>query len=503
MTVVEHKHRYLVILAVMTAAVMQVLDITIVNVALPHMMGSLGATPDQIRWVLTSYLVASVIIMPTTGFLVSRFGRKRVLIVSITGFVLASSLCGISQNLFQIVLFRLLQGVFGAALAPLSQAIMVDIYSPEERGKAMSIWSMGVVMGPILGPTLGGYLTEIFNWRWVFFVNVPIGIFSLLLCILVIRDPQQSQNHKIFDWQGFVLMALGIGALQYVLDRGNQEDWFSSPMIQVMTILAVISLVGFIIYSIKYGRDCFVNLGLFKDRNFAIANILIGALGLGFYGTLFVQPLVLISVLNYPTLDAGLVMAPRGIAAMVGMMFVGRIIQHVEPRLIAFAGLLLAAIGVYSSTFYSLNIDRWWVIWPGIVQGLGMGMALVPISTIAFKTIPRESMSEGAGLFSLMRVMGGSVGIAIASTILSRHTQIAWNHLAGNFYLFNPALNRYLNTFHANLSELQAMASLHRELGRQAFMVGVIDVFILITWSLVLMLFLLLPTSKIRTLFKP
>ncbi|MHB8471842.1 MAG: DHA2 family efflux MFS transporter permease subunit [Gammaproteobacteria bacterium] len=496
MAVTDRQYRYLVILGVMTAAVMQVLDITIVNVALPHMMGSLGATPDQITWVLTSYMVASVVIMPTMGFLTARFGRKRVLVISITGFIVASCLCGLAQNLFQVVLFRLLQGMFGAALAPLSQAIMVDIYPPEERGKAMAIWSMGVVMGPILGPTLGGYLTQVLSWRWVFYVNLPVGIFSLLLCLLAVHDTQQNQNNKPFDWKGFTLLALGIGALQYVLDRGNQEDWFGSHVIQVMTLLSVIGLVGFAIYGITHSRECFVNLRLFKDRNFAIANILIAALGLAFYGTLFVQPLLLISILNYPTFDAGLAMAPRGIAAMIGMMIVGRVIQRIEPRLIALAGLSIAAIGVYVTTFYSVTIDMWWATWPGIVQGLGIGMALVPISTIAFKTLPRESSSEGAGLFSLMRVMGGSIGIAIAGTILSRHTQIAWNHLAGHFDLYNPALNRHLSALHQNLSESQVMANLNRELERQAFVLGIVDVFILITWSLIIMLPMVLAVSS-------
>ncbi len=499
MATTGNHYRYLVILGVMTAAVMQVLDITIVNVALPHMMGSLGATPDQITWVLTSYMVASVVIMPTMGFLTSQFGRKRVLVISITGFIISSCLCGLSHNLLQVVLFRLLQGMFGAALAPLSQAIMVDIYPSDERGKAMAIWSMGVVMGPILGPTLGGYLTQILSWRWVFFVNLPVGIFSLLLCLLVVQDAEKNQNNKTFDWKGFTLMALGIGSLQYVLDRGNQEDWFGSHLIQVMTYLSVISLVGFAIYGITHGRECFVNLRLFKDRNFAIANILIAALGLAFYGTLFVQPLLLISILDYPTLDAGIAMAPRGIAAMVGMIIVGRVSHRMEPRLIALAGLFIAAIGVYVTTIYSVTIDIWWATWPGIVQGFGIGMALVPISTIAFKTLPRESSSEGAGLFSLMRVMGGSIGIAAASTILSRHTQIAWNHLAGNFHPYNPRLNQYLGVLHQNLSEYQVMANLNRELRRQAFMVGIVDVFILITWSLIIMLPLVLMVSISKT----
>src|SRR5216684_4001507 len=397
MTKKESSQRFWISLAVMSATIMQVLDTTIVNVALPHMQGQLGATPDQISWVLTSYLVMSGIFMPLTGYFSDKLGQKDYLLISILGFVVASALCGIATNLAEMVLFRLLQGMFGAALVPLSQSIMVQTFPANERGKAMAIWGVGVMVAPILGPTLGGYLTEALNWRWTFYINLPVGVFSLLLAWRLVPDTEKRQRGM--DWIGLLLMTLA---------------------------------------------------------------------------------------------TAGLMMAPRGIASMVSMILVGRLITRVEPRVLITIGTLLCGIGSYAMTKYSLYVDQWWLIWPIVVQGFGLGMVFVPLSTVAFTTLPREASAEAAGIFSLMRTVGSSIGISIVTTVMIRHMQIAWNEIGGHIQPFNPALAPYLSGLNLNMSDPAAAGILAQELARQAQMVGLLDAFMFITWSFVFMLPLVL-----------
>ena len=320
--------RWAITIGVMTATLMQVLDMTIVNVALPHMQGSLGTTSDQISWVLTSYLVSAAILMPLAGYLTDKFGRKKVLIVSITGFIIASSLCGASTSLLEMVIFRMMQGFFGASLVPLSQMILIDIYPVEERGKAMAMWGLGVMVGPILGPTLGGYLTEVASWRWNFYINIPVGIFSLLLILQFL--PETERKDSRLHWVGLLLLSIGIGAAQYFLDRGNQQNWFNSLDIKIAAVCAVFGIMGFLIYSLNGHINSVFDLRIFKDRNFSISSFLIAAFGLGLFGTMVILPLMLENLLNYPVLTTGLVMAPRGISSMVSILIVGRLIQYIR-----------------------------------------------------------------------------------------------------------------------------------------------------------------------------
>jgi DHA2 family multidrug resistance protein len=477
--------RLLITVAVMSATVMQVLDTTIVNVALPHMQGSLGANPDQISWVLTSYLVSSGIFMPLSGYFTDRFGQKRYLLFSIAGFVASSAFCGLSANLAEIVAFRLLQGVFGAALVPLSQSIMVQTYPLEERGCAMAIWGLGVMVGPILGPTLGGYLTEQWSWRWTFYINVPVGVFSFLLTALQVPDTERRE--RLMDWTGFLFIALCIASLQGILDRGNEDDWFNSDFIKLMAFSAAFGLIAFIYHSWRSQTRELFSPHIFSDRNFVTAAVLIAAFGLGLFGMLFLQPLMLESLLRYPVLTTGLVMAPRGIASMVSMLLVGRLIRHLDTRLIILCGILLSASGCYITTYYNLNISLLWVIGPIVLQGLGVGLIFVPLSTIAFATLPPRYAAEAAGLYSLLRTVGSSIGISIVSTIYTRHTQIAWNQIGGHINLANPALYEYLGRLQLSLQDPAAAAVLSRELQQQAQMVALLDCFILITWSFVIM----------------
>ncbi|APZ44397.1 DHA2 family efflux MFS transporter permease subunit [Acidihalobacter ferrooxydans] len=484
------RQRLLITVAVMSATVMQVLDTTIVNVALPHMQGQLGATRDQIAWVLTSYLVSSGIFMPLTGFFTDRLGQRRYLMLSIAGFVISSALCGLSTNIDEIVFFRLAQGVFGAALVPLSQSIMVQTYPLEERGKAMAIWGMGVMVGPILGPTLGGFLTQAFSWRWTFFINVPVGIFALALALRVV--PDTAKRARSLDWTGFALIAAAIGTLQYILDRGNEVGWFSSRTIVFLSVFCVLAFVAYIDHSIRKGEDALFRMRLFRDRNFTTASAMIAIMGLGLFGAALLQPEMLEDLLKYPALTAGLVMAPRGVASMLSMFAVGRLIGRVDARVLIGIGISFATVGSWLMTWYSLNIDFFWVIFPIVLQGLGLGLIFVPMSTIAFSTLAPSDSAEAAGMFSLMRTIGSSIGISIVTTVLTQHTQIAWNQLGGHITAINPALHAYLRHLGLSLHDPATPAVLGQVLAQQANMIAFNDSFMFITWGFIVMFPLLL-----------
>lgn len=482
--------RWLITIVVMSATLMQVIDTTIVNVALPHMQGSLGASSDEITWTLTSYMVSSAIFMPLTGYFTERIGRKRYLLISIAGFTIASALCGASVTLAEIIFFRLLQGVFGACLVPLSQAILTDIFPPEDRGKAMAIWGIGVMVGPIIGPTLGGYLTDITTWRWTFYVNIPVGIFTLIMGYVI---PDTLKKNRSMDWIGLILISMAIGGIQYVLDRGNQVDWFGSTSIRVVTYLAITGFLGFILHNFsamsgETAKRTVFDLRIFKDRNFAVGSILLCFFGLGLYGMMVVQPMMMEGLLNYPALTAGMMLAPRGIAGMVSMMIVGKLISRIDPRWLIFTGYLICISGMWIGTHYSLNISPFWIIVPMILQGFGLGMIFVPLSTIAFSTLPMNLRTEAAGLFSLLRTIGGSIGISVAMTLFTRRTQFFWNEWGAYIQPYNPALYHYLNPLHLHPTQAVSAAILGNELYRQAAMVSFINVFAFIMWCFILMI---------------
>ena len=482
--------RLLVTLAVMSATLIQVLDTTIVNVALPHMAGNLGATTDQISWVLTSYLVSSAIVMPLTGYFADTLGRKRFLLISISGFVIASALCGIAQTLAEIVAFRLLQGVFGAALVPLSQAIMTDAYPPEDRGKAMAIWGLGVMVGPVLGPTLGGWLTDIASWRWTFYINVPVGALSIFLTTAFVRET--GRRERSMDWTGLVLLGSGVAGLQYAFDRGTTQDWFAAWDIRIAALLAFVGILGFVSWSFRQGAAALFDVRIFKDRNFAVACAVMIALGLGLFGGLALQPILLERLLDYPITTAGLVMAPRGVATALAMLVVGRAIGKVDARLLVGTGMLLSAGGSWAMTKYSLDITPFWIIWPAALQGLGLGLIFVPLSTIAYATLERARIAEAAGIYSLVRTIGAAVGISAVTTIMTRQAQVLWNELGANVTRFNPSLLEYLRGLHLQPSDPRALAIVASQVGQQAQMGAIIDVFAVTAWSFLLMLPLVL-----------
>jgi DHA2 family multidrug resistance protein len=486
----------MITLAVMSATLIQVLDTTIVNVALPHMAGELGATTDQISWVLTSYLVSSAIVMPLTGYFADTLGRKKFLLISITGFVAASALCGIAQNLVQIVGFRLLQGVFGAALVPLSQAIMTDAYPLEERGKAMAIWGLGVMVGPVLGPTLGGWLTDVASWRWTFYINLPVGALSIFLASQYV--PLSVRRERRMDWTGLGLLGCGVAGLQYTLDRGTTADWFAAMDIRVATLVGVLGVAGFTWHSLARGPKALFDLRIFKDRNFAMACLVMLSMGLGLFGGLVLQPILLEGLLDYPIVTTGIVMAPRGVATAIAMVVVGRLVGRVDARFLVGIGMITSAIGSWAMTRYSLEVSTFWIIWPAFLQGLGLGLIFVPLSTIAYMTLPRARTAEAAGIYSLVRTIGAAAGISIVTTLMTREAQVNWNELGAHITKFNPAVIEFLKPLHLAATDPRAAAVMAAQIGRQAQMNAMLDVFKVTAWSFIAMLPLVLLLRRTR-----
>jgi DHA2 family multidrug resistance protein len=479
-------NRVMIIISVMSATLMQMLDTTIVNVALPQMQGQLGTTSSEISWVLTSYIVASSIFMPLTGYFTDRFGQRRYLILAITGFVVASVLCGISFSLSEIVLFRIAQGLSGAALAPLSQTIMTSLYKPEERGKAMAMWGLGVMVGPVLGPTLGGWLTEVVSWRWTFFINIPVGIMSVLLAIKYL--PDSPKRERTMDWTGFVLLGLAVGSLQYVLDRGSKVDWFEAPEIVLCTFLFVIALALFIRHILSDRDHPIFNPRIFLDANFTMATVTSMALSLGIFGSMILQPILMESLLGYPVSTTGLLMAPRGLAVGVGMLMVGRLISRFEPRLLIMAGMGCCLFSALAMSRYTLEVDTWALVWPSLLQGLGIALIMVPLSVLAYTTLSRDRMAEAAGMNNLIRNLGSSLGISFAATMFSRYTQQGWQQLSAYANPYNPAVQEYLARMHLTVDNPLGSLLLAREVGMQSAIAAMSKVYLWIVAAIIFML---------------
>lgn len=466
-------HRAMITVCVMLGTIMQALDSTIANIALPYMQGNLGANQDQINWVLTSYIVAAAIMTPVTGALVSRIGRKNLLTVSVIGFVVASILCGVAQSVEQIVAFRLLQGVFGAPLVPLAQATLVDIYPLEKRGQAMAMFGMGVMVGPILGPVLGGWLTENYSWRWVFYINVPIGALALA-GILVFMPNTGRQDAKRFDWLGFGLLSLGIGALQMMLDRGQDQDWFNSFEIIIELVLAVLGFYMFIVHMLT-AQSPFVRPRLFADSNFVVAVVVISIVGSIYYAVMALATPFLQNLLGYPVVTAGLVMGPRGFGTMGAMMVVGRLVGKVDTRLLLLFGLGLITVSLYRMTGYNADISQTEFIVDGMVQGAGLGFVFVPLSTMAFATLPRLYLDEGAGIYSVSRNLGSSIGISITTALLTRNTQINHQLLGEHITAFSPAVQQLPEMM--SPATVTGRAMLNQIVTQQASLIAYIDDF--------------------------
>jgi MFS transporter, DHA2 family, multidrug resistance protein len=466
-------NRAAITVCVILATFMQALDTTIANVALPHIQGSVSATQDQIAWVLTSYIVAAAIMTPLTGFLAGRLGRKRLFLVAITGFTIASMLCGMSQSLVQIVLFRILQGLFGAALVPLSQSMLIDINPKERQGSAMALWSIAVMAGPVLGPVLGGWLTENYSWRFVFYINLPIGILAFLGFTTFLPETPRNAGAKL-DWFGFGALSLAIGAFQVLLDRGEELDWFGSGEIWIEAIVAGSAFYLFLVHTFT-ADEPFVRPALFRDRNFVAGTLFVAIVGVTYYASLALQPPYLQTLMNYPVVSAGLVMGPRGIGTMGAMLIVGRLVGRVDTRLLLIIGLALTAWPFHAMTGWTPDVSQKTIIGVGIIQGMGLAFLTVPLTVVALSTLSPERRTEGAGLYSLSRNIGSSVGISVVNSLLTQNTQInhagiALSVTAVNRGFENPAIAQFWNPVTA-----AGRAALDAVITRQAQIIAYID----------------------------
>jgi DHA2 family multidrug resistance protein len=430
--------RNMLTICTMTATIMQALDTTIANVALPYMQGTLSASQDQINWVLTSYIVAAAIMTAPVGWIANRFGRKRIFILCSGGFTVASVLCGLAQDINQMVLFRLLQGVFGAALVPLSQAVMLDSYALHERAKAMSIWGMGVMMGPIMGPSLGAWLTETYSWHWVFFVNLPFGIFTVL-GLLVFMDETRKDRALRFDWFGFLALAVGIGSLQIALDRGEQLGWTESSEIIAEFIVSVVGFYYFFVHSFTTARP-FIQFAIFKDRNFVGGCVFMAVMGLVLFSTMAVSSPFLQNVIGYPIITAGLLLATRGCGTFVAMMLVGRMMRYIEARTLIMSGLGMTCLSLFYMTGWTDQTGVPEIVVVSVAQGFGFGLVFVPLSTVAFLTLPNHLRTDGTSMLTLMRNVASSVGISIVIAQLTEGTRRTYAVLSQHVNPFNHAM---------------------------------------------------------------
>jgi DHA2 family multidrug resistance protein len=466
-------NRAAITVCVILATLMQALDTTIANVALPYMQGSVSATQDQIDWVLTSYIVAAAIMTPPTGYLASRFGLKRLFLVSVAGFTIASMLCGMAQSLVQIVLFRILQGVFGAALVPLSQTVLFNINPPERRGSAMALWGVAVMAGPVLGPVLGGWLTESYTWRYIFYINLPVGILAFLGMTAFLPDSARNAGEKL-DWFGFGTLSLAIGAMQIMLDRGEELDWFGSGEIVIEAIIAASAFYLFLVHTFT-AKAPFVRPSLFRDRNFTAGILFVAIVGLTYYASLALQPPYLQNLMNYPIVSAGMVMGPRGIGTMAAMLVVGKLMGPVDTRLLLGAGLGLTAWSFYAMTGWTPDVSQMTIIVVGVIQGIGLGFLFVPLSVVTLSTLSSEQRAEGAGLYSLSRNIGSSIGISVVNSLLTQNTQvnhaaIAQHVTAVNRMFEDPMIIRFWNPLTA-----AGRAALDAVVTRQAQIIAYID----------------------------
>jgi DHA2 family multidrug resistance protein len=467
-------NRPMITATVMLATLMQALDTTIANVALPYMQGSLSATSDEINWVLTSYIVAAAIITPATGWLEARFGRKPLFLVSVIGFIVTSMLCGAAVSLTQIVVFRLLQGVFGAPLVPLSQSVLLDAYPQEQQGQAMAVFGLGVMLGPILGPTLGGWLTDSYSWRWVFYVNVPFGVLCALGLLLFLGRRTDRPLARRLDWFGFSTLGLGIGALQLFLDRGERLDWFASTEIRTEAALCVLGFYLFTVHTLS-AREPFIDPALFRNRNFVIGIILIFVVGMVLLATLALLTPYLERLMNYPVLTAGLVLAPRGLATMVAMVVAGQLTRYIDPRLMIATGLGITGLALYQMTGFTPDVSQGTLVRTGLIQGFGIGCVFVPLSAVAFGTLAPALRTQATGLFNLMRNIGASIGISMMSYLLVRNSATEQSALVEHITPYRQVVRDFAHQL--SLASLTGRAALAQIVTQQAEAVAFIDNF--------------------------
>ena len=498
--------------SVMFATFMEVLDTTVVNVSLPHIAGSLSATVDEATWALTSYLVANAIVLPITGWLANYFGRKRLLISAVAGFTIASFLCGLAPSLAVLVFFRVLQGASGGCLQPLSQAVMLEAFPPADRGKAMAFWGLGIVVAPMLGPVLGGWLTDSYSWRWIFYINIPVGIGGIIMMKMFIFDPPYIRRAagKIDSW-GIGMLAVGIGALQVFLDKGQEDDWFSSNFIVTLIIIAAVCLIAFVVHELVTAHPV-VDLHIFKKRTYSTGVLLMTMLGFVLYGSLVILPIWLQTLMGYSSLQAGWAMAPRGLGSFIAMPITGVLLTRFDARKLLVLGIAGSAFTLFQLSWLNLNAGYWDFFWPQFLQGLSLALLFVPLTTATMDPIANEQMGNATSMFNLMRNLGGSVGIAAATTMVSRAEQRDINNLGAHVNPFSPqaqaaleAARQFFLSTGADLATAarQAYAAVFGMVQQQAAILSFIGVFHLLGWVFLACLPLLLlmrrPTTRRST----
>lgn len=488
----------IVAIAVMLATFMEVLDSTVVNVSLPHIAGSLGATIDESTWVLTSYLVSNAIILPATGWFSQLFGRKRFYMSCVAAFTISSFLCGLAPSLTWLIILRVLQGFSGGALQPISQAILLECFPLRRRGMGMAIFGIGVVFAPIIGPTLGGWITDNYSWRWIFYINIPVGVLALLMSEMYVVDPPYLRRGVAkIDYMGLGLLALGIGALQVVLDTGQKHDWLQTSWILQLTIISVVSIIALILWE-RYTAHPIIDLSVFRVRNFAPGVLLIFTLGIALYGSMVLLPVFLQTLLGYSATQSGLALSPGGIGTLIFMPIVGYLVGRRDARLLILFGMITLAASMFLMSHYNLDIGFWNVVWPRVLMGIGLAFLFVPLSTVTFGFIHRNQMGTGTGLFNLMRNIGGSVGIAGVTTMLARRTQYHQARLVESTSPYNPVFQQWLHDATAALvakghsylaSQKIALGITYGIIQRQAAAMAFVDTF----WLLGVIMLALIP----------
>jgi DHA2 family multidrug resistance protein len=486
----------------MLATFMEVLDTSVANVALPHIAGNLSASTDEATWVLTSYLVANAIILPMGGWFSMLFGRKRFYMICVAVFTLSSFLCGLAPSLGWLVFFRILQGLGGGALQPMSQAVLVETFPREKHGMAMAVFGMGVVLAPVIGPTLGGWLTDDFSWRWIFFINIPVGALSLLMTQALVFDPPYLVRRTFrdglkIDYMGFGLLALGLGSLEVVLDEGQKEDWFGSQFIIVFAILAAVCLVWVVFWELRHEHPV-IDFRVLKIRNFMLGTLAMLVLGFVLYGSTMLLPVMLQTLLGYTALLSGLALSPGGLVVIIFMPLVGTLLHRFEPRWLVIYGVVVSASGLLIMSRFNLYIDLRTAVWSRMVQSAGMAFLFVPISVAAVRMVPRDRMNYATGLFNLARNIGGSSGIATVTTLLALRGQMHQQNLVSHLTPYDPAyrdaIGRATALLHAHGASLpdaarKAHGLLYGNMLRQAAMLSFADAF----WVMAVLFALIIP----------
>lgn len=499
---------WLIAVAVMAATFMEILDTSVANVALPHIAGNLSATTEESTWVLTSYLISNAIVLPITGWLGLRFGRKRVLGLCIGIFTVASVLCGLAPDLTFLIIARIFQGIGGGAMLPISQAILLESFPPAKRGVAMAVFAMGVVVAPILGPTLGGWITDNYSWRWIFYINLPVGIFAVLMVQAVVEDPPYIRDAKAekIDAIGFALLAIWLGTLQIVLDKGQQEEWFASNWIRLLVFLSCASFLGFLIRECKTEHPI-VQLNIFRNRNYSVGIVMMTTLGAVLYGTTAALPIFLQTMMGYPALQSGFALSPRGLGAFITTSIVGRLVGKVPNRWLISTGFVLLAVSSFWLGQINLNIARWNVIWPSVLNGIAISFIFVPLTTSTMGHLRQEQLGNATGIFNLMRNLGGSFGIAMVSTLLVRRAQVHQALMVSHLTPYDPIyMERLSGATHslAGMSDpvtagLQAQGTIYGFLVSQAKLWAFVENFRLFGLFCLVCLPLVLLFKKVRS----